>query len=316
MNSITINRNKEIKQKITGFYNYKNESYKFLRVQNIDTNLDGVIRFNNKNFEGFNGEKWVLFNSEKGKKGDTGDNYSDKFIFKNTSHSLEDGLIIKNETFIKNENQNDVIETRVLKSGYYNYNNVNLKSIDIKTLENEIILKSNPLPPMIQDYSHLKINDMKSTENDLEFKAYGEVHIYKTKGNIRKGQFVIMDYESESEYFCVKPFYYKEYYDNFINPIYIVGIALEDSLENSLEKIKVCCKGITTIRCNLDPSKINKNCINNNNIEKIGTTALIDMEGYAFSSFVKPSEYYFGGSFLETGKISKNNYLFLIKINF
>lgn len=311
MNSITINKNKEIKQKITGFYNYKNEPDKFLRVQNIETNLDGVIRFNNKKFEGYDGEKWVLFNSLKGDKGDTGDNYSDKFIFKNTSNSLEDGLIIKNETFIKNENENDLIETRVLKSGYYTYNNIDIKSIDIKTLENEIILKTNPLPPMIQNYSHLKINDMKSNENDLEFKAYGDVHIYKVKGNIKKGQFVTMDYESG--FLCVKPFYYKEYCDSFINPIHIVGIALEDSLEK--EKIKVCCKGITTVRCNLDPSKINNNYINNNKIEHIGTNVLIDMEGNAFGSLIKPNLYYCGGYFLETGNISINNYFFLIQID-
>ena len=78
------------------------------------------------------------------------------------SHSLDHGLIFKNNTFIKDENCKDVIETRVLKSGYYNYNNINIKSLEINTLENEIILKSNPLPPMIQDFSSLKIQDLKS----------------------------------------------------------------------------------------------------------------------------------------------------------
>ena len=314
MNSIIVNRNKKYNEKQTGFYNYKNEPDKFLRIQNIESNLDGVIRFNNKNFEGYDGEKWILFHSVKGEKGDTGDNYYDKFIFRNLSHSLDHGLIFKNNTFIKDDNCKDVIETRVLKSGYYNYNNINIKSLEIKTLENEIILKNNPLPPMIQDFSSLKIQDLKSCETDLEFKAYGEVNIYRVKGNIRKGQFVVLDLDNN--YFCVKSLEYDEMIDNFIEPKQIIGIALEDSLYNSLEKIKVCCRGITTVRCNIDSSKINNHFINNKNIEKIGTLGLIDIEGYAFVSLVKPKEYILGGYFLETGKISETNNLFLFKINF
>ena len=104
--------------------------------------------------------------------------------------------------------------------------------------------------------------------------------------------------------------------DNFIEPKQIIGIALEDSLDNSLEKIKVCCRGITTVRCNIDSSKINNHFINSKNIEKIGTMGLIDIEGYAFVSLVKPKEYILGGYFLETGKISETNNLFLFKINF
>ena len=89
---------------------------------------------------------------------------------------------------------------------------------------------------------------------------------------------------------------------------------LEDSLEK--ESIKVCNKGMTTVRCNLDPSKINSNYINSSNIDKIGTNCLIDMEGFAFVSMIKPKKFYFGGNFLETGKINENKNLFLIKINF
>ncbi len=61
MNSIIVNRNKKYNEKQRGFYNYKNEREKFLRIENIESNLDGVIRFNNKNFEGYDGEKWILF---------------------------------------------------------------------------------------------------------------------------------------------------------------------------------------------------------------------------------------------------------------
>ena len=316
MNSFTVNRNKEIKEKYTGFYNYKNEPGKFLRVQNINTNLDGVIRFNKDNFEGYNGEKWIVFHSVKGDKGDTGDNYSNKFIFKNTTSSLEDGLIFKNETFIKNDNENDIIETRVLKSGYHNYNNIKIKSIDIKTLENEIILKSNHLPPLIHDFSKLKINEIKSNKNDLEFKAYGNVNIYKCNDNIEKGSFVVL--YSYNNYFCVKQLKYDENFNNFIEPQFIIGIALEDSFQNGIkkEKIKVCNKGITTVRCNLENSNINNNYINNRNITNIGTISLVDKKGYAFSTLIKSKDYLFGGYFLETGKISENNNLFLIKINF
>ena len=68
MNTIIINRKKDIKLNQTGFYSYKNELEPFLRIQNTNSDLKGVIRFNNNNFEGYDGAKWDLFNSVKGEK--------------------------------------------------------------------------------------------------------------------------------------------------------------------------------------------------------------------------------------------------------
>lgn len=310
MNTIIINRKKDIKITQTGFYSYKNELEPFLRIQNTNSDLKGVIRFNNNNFEGYNGEKWILFNSVKGEKGKTGDNFSNKFVFRNVSESLEDGLFFKNKHFIK-EDDNDIIETRVLKSGYYNYNNINIKSIDIRTDNNNIVLNPLPLPNTIQDFSNLSSNNLKSKETDNEFKAYGNIEIYKTRETIRKGCFVILDSE---DYLYVKSVKYDDILNKFINPINIIGISLEDS--DNKEKIKICTKGITTVRCNIDASKINNNFINTYSIDKIGTIALVDREGSAFVSLVEPDEYLYGGYFLEKGKITVDNYLFLIRINF
>ena len=309
MNTIIINRKKEIKINETGLYSYKNELEPFMRIQNTNSDLEGVIRFNNNNFEGYNGTKWVLFNSVKGEKGETGDNFSNKFIFRNLSDSLEDGLLFKNNHFIK-ENDNDIIETRVLKSGYYNYNNINIKSIDIITDNNNIVLNPLPLPNTIQDFSNLSIDNLKSKETNNEFKSFGNIEIYKTRETIRKGCFVILD---SDDCLYVKSIEYEDL-NKFINPIHIIGIALEDS--DNKEKIKICTKGITTVRCNIDASKINNNFINNCSIDKIGTIALVDKEGCAFVSLIEPDEYLYGGYFLETGKITVDNYLFLIRINF
>lgn len=336
--SYIIPRDSSNDRHLTGFYTTKNSQKLHLRVQESNQVLEGIIRLNKSNiqsenvFEGFNGKRWVKFNAIQGEKGDTGDNFSKLFKFQNTTNLKEDqiedknsilenyGLIFKtleldtNETNKKNEKS--IISVRSLSSDIFNINGKEYKSMNIKTVNNEILLDSNP-KPYKWNFSDIKLSEYKSNSESPKFKAYGEISSWKVKSGVSicKGQAVRLDYKTENDYLVIIPLEYSSSVclNLFNNPKQFLGIALEDS--ESKDKIDVCTYGITTVKCNINNSFISSEFMTNNNITEIGLSGLVSSCGLIFNSPIKPlNDYIKAGYFLETKQINENNQYLLFFI--
>ena len=211
-----IPRSEHYDRNQTGFYSTKNSSVLNLRIQESPHELEGIVRLNKENpdeyiFEGYNGQKWVQFNTQKGEKGDTGDAFSKLFKFENINNSsikIEDEQIIDNnqglifktlelneENIQDNDNNNDnnqsksptqtIIKVRSLKSGTFELNNNYKNSINIKTKNNEIILNPNS-QPFTWNFSNLNLDDLKTNLVDFQdinkkLKCYGRTSIWRVK---------------------------------------------------------------------------------------------------------------------------------------
>ena len=319
---------------LTGFYSSKNSSQLNLRVQETDKELDGIIRLNKTSssssssdyvFEGYNGKKWVQFNALKGEKGNEGINKLNTYQFENinNSDSNNKGLILKN---VEEDGDNKKIVFRNLVSTPTNYNNnqLSINTMNIETTPNNIVLTSNP-QPYNWDISSLTIKEMKSytTSTHTSSKCYGDISIITIKRgvSIERGQFVSLE-EENNKLVCV-PFNYEGTLNLFMNPINVYGVSLEsinttdsnnDNNKNN-KKLKVCTRGITTVKYCVDNNKIDDNLMSLNQVEKVGTIGLLSKDGYVFNCPIKPNtgiDYIKVGTFIETGE--QDYYLFNIKI--
>ena len=332
----------DIKQ--TGFYTTKNSNTLHLRVQESHQSIDGIIRLNKSKhdefvFEGYNGWKWVQFNSQKGEQGDTGNNFSTLFDFVNCEGNISNnnynnnnvvsdttGLIFKtlnldgasdnNDDSVKKSDEKTSIQVRSITGGTYKINENEYPSIDIKTYENEIRVNSLP-QPYSWDFSKVDLSHIKSKENDEKFKSYGDTSLWRVKKGaiIKKGQCVRLHSQPEDNKLVITPI---EYSPNvslnlFNNPKLFLGIALEDcdcsiNSENAKNVIEICTYGITTTMCNIDSTMISSEFMSNNNITELGLTGLVSSSGLVFNSPIKPlNDYIKAGHFLEIGNISKDN---------
>ena len=340
-----IPRSKHYDRNQTGFYTTKNSSFLNLRIQESPHELEGIVRLNKENpdeyvFEGYTGTKWVQFNAKKGQKGDTGDDFNKLFKFENVDNSSIEinqnssnnlnntnliidntqGLIFKTLELDQDETDNHKtrIQVRSLKSGNYSLNSKDYNSINIKTIDNEIILNPNP-QPFSWDFSNLNLNDLKTNLDQIKniqscLKYYGEKSTWKVKRNtqIFKGQAVRIDTKTEDDSLVIAPICYSSNVslNLFNNPKPFLGIALEDS-ENK-EKIQVCTYGITTVKCSTENNEISNEFMTNNNISEIGLSGLVSCNGNIFNSPIKPlNDFIRAGYFIETGFISKDNPYFL-----
>jgi len=310
---------------LTGFYSSKNSSQLNLRVQETDKELDGIIRLNKTSssssdyvFEGYNGKKWVQFNALKGEKGDEGINKLNTYQFENinNSDSNNKGLVLKN---VEEDGDNKKVVFRNLVSNPTNYNNnqMSINTMNIETLEDNIVLTSNP-QPYNWDISNLSINEMKTdnTSTRSVSKCYGDISIITIKKgvSIERGQFVSL--EEEDNKLVGFPFNYEGALNLFMNPISVYGVALESVLLNSEKRTsKVCIRGITTVKYCVDNGKIDDNLMSLKQVEKVGTNGLLSKNGFVFNCPIKPNtgiDYIKVGTFIETGE--KDYYLFNVNI--
>lgn len=312
-------------ENFTGFYASKNASQLNLRVQETDKELDGIIRLNKSSplsseyvFEGYNGSKWVQFNALKGEKGDEGINKLNTYQFENinNSNSNNKGLILKN---VKEEGDNKKVVFRNLVSNPINYNNnqMSINTINIETSEDNIVLTSNS-QPYNWDISSLTINDMKTNTTSTQriSKCYGDISIIKVKNgvSIERGQFVSL--EEENNKLVGVPFNYEGTLNLFMKPVSVYGVSLETiSLNSDKKTLKVCTRGITTVKYCEDNSKVDDNLMSLKQVEKVGTNGLLSKNGFVFNCPIKPNngiDYIKVGTFLETGE--KDYYLFNVNI--
>ena len=311
---------------LTGFYSSKNSSHLNLRIQETDKELDGIIRLNKSLssseyvFEGFNGTKWVQFNALKGEKGNEGVNKLNTYQFENINFSNPNnkGLVLKN---VEDDGDNKKVLFRNLVSNPINYNNNQslINTINIETSEDNIVLTANP-QPYNWDISSLSINEMKTDTTSMcsVTKCYGDISIITIKNSvsIERGQFVSL--EEEDNKLVGVPFNYEGPLNLFMNPVSVYGVALEsiDTTDsNNNNKLKVCIRGITTVKYCVDNSKIDDNLMSLKQVEKVGTIGLLSKDGYVFNCPIKPNtgiDYIKVGTFIETGE--EDYYLFNVSI--
>lgn len=300
----------------TGWYKQKqNDDDVVLRLSYNNATYKGALRFNNKLdnpvFQGFNGNEWVTFNSTKGPKGDTGIDFNNtiNLVNLNTNNDNEGLLFPDDDLYINEENdaQNNIF-IKGITSEKYILNNKEYNSINIKN-NNKTISLDTMCKPYNWDFSNLNINELKSTKDDLKFKAYGKVVLYRVAKNniITKGQIVTLT-ECDNK-ICIKPFTYTTSFNKFIDNDLVLGVALEDGLEDQI--CSVCTEGITTVKCTNNNTD---DYINDTNI-KLGNIGLLNNDGFIFKSLIKPkSDYIQVGRFLENNNTPSNNYcLFYIK---
>lgn len=310
----------------TGFYSYKNKDDFNLRIQDSGVELEGIIRLNKNSienvFEGYNGSKWVQFNAVKGDTGKKGDDFNNQYKFINlldNNDNLNTGLVFKESIFDSTTTTKIKLRTIKTEESDYNNNQMSLKTINIKSDENNIIIKSLP-QPFNWNISSLSIKEMKSsTQENVIFKCYGKIITIKLKkeARIERGQFVSL--EEYNGYLVGVPFSNSNNSDNlnynsFSNPHNIIGVALQDSF--NLEEIKVCSDGITTVKYNSISSMIDDNLMDIGVVDKIGCNGLLSNNGYIFCSPIEPAigvNYINVGKFMET-KSDNNYYLFNVKL--
>ncbi len=309
--------------KKTGFYSKKNNDLLNLRIQDSNIELEGIVRFkkygdltnnNNNNgvFEGFDGEKWVQFNALKGEKGDRGEDFNNKFRFKNTDG---DGQIFK--TTELDTNKSTEVEVRSLKSANYILNNGEsvFETMSINTEGDNILLESKPIP-FSWDISNMSINNMKSTNSDKYFKCFGKSVFVSFEDNttIERGRFVSL-FTNKNGSIVVKPFEYEGNLNLFMNPVSVYGVALEDTKDKKDGKIRVCIEGVTTVQYCLDHSLIDDNLMGLNYVEKCNSIGLLSKNGTVFCSPIKPvTDYIKVGYFIEKREFNDDDNLVLFNV--
>lgn len=295
-----------------GWYIPKNDNYSItqptLKINNADIISPGVIRFikndidpSQSKFQGCieadnDNIKWVDFNALKGDKGEKGNDINTYLKFINISDL--DNLNKSNNLNIIKENEGEIIKcmnpennevyNRNLISGYKNKDNKIIKTIDIKTADNSIILNSLP-----QEYKHDLTFNLNDIKDDMTFKSYGETVIIYAANDIKKGQIVeLVNINMDNKtYLAVQSIdissqnlmYLSKYtkankYGKVTNLIF--GLSCEDGKKG--DKIEILKKGIGLLKIGNNVVDYNSNIIIKLNSDYIGENIYMDTKGYGF----------------------------------
>jgi hypothetical protein len=161
--------------------------------------------------------------------------------------------------------------------------------------------------PFEWDISNSSINELKSDDNDQTFKCYGESILCKVHPDkeVSRGQIVRYSISNLLKQVCVEPLTYNGNINRFIQNISVCGIVLED--KKGGETVKICVKGITTVRLT---SNVSDFFLVDLKQDKIGLPGLVGQDGFVFCSSTKPSvEYIKIGSFLENLENDNQKYI-------
>lgn len=302
---------------------------RFLKDDENEQNsvFQGCISISENQETGLIEPVWQNFSSLKGDKGDKGDNANKLLKFVNSG--LGEGKLVINKEI---NSDTDDVKFRSLKSGLITVNGQSKPSINISTVNNDIILNPEPqeyTPDLTMSLSKI----MGNPKSDQVLNTNGNTVIIRAANKINKGQVVMLtnlSYNNET-YLGIEPFLLNNYEENQflntgINPLnynknssLIYGIACQDGEKG--DKIKVLKDGIGFI-------KIGNNILideNGNrvtikyNIDYIGENVYLDSQGYGYvtSNILElPDPHVIIGQALETGvdKSKTNNYL-LINVN-
>ena len=148
--------------KLTGWYKTPNNNQVALRVGNNNLELDGIIRFNNNSFEGYNGSNWVKLNADKGDKGDNGKNFNELVnIETNTNINLKT---------LKKVNHAEINLNKVSVAPDYKIELRNIiggNGIELKQDKSSIMIESKP-QNYINSYRDNSVTNLKSRcEGDI-----------------------------------------------------------------------------------------------------------------------------------------------------
>jgi len=241
-------------QQHAGWYKDRGSSAKSLRLNDSDLMMSGIVRFNrsNNNFQGYNGSEWVNFNATQGEPGPAGTDASETFTFVN----LPDGE--ENEGQIYKEVSGTDIHLRTLRSGTFDLNAgiTNVDAININKGSDYLTLTPTPRP-YVWDFSTNEtssITFLKSSIEDIKFKAFGQVSKWKVKSGstITAGSAVRITlsvsgsgYNESSSYLVIEPYIYSSLVQETREGAGFLGIALEN--KTSGQACEVCTDGITTV---------------------------------------------------------------------
>ncbi len=297
---------------LSGWYKSKGEDNATLCVTNSDRLLKGAIRLNTDTqepqFEGYNGDNWVVFNATKGDTGDKGDNFGKLVRLENMDGG--EGKLFQHSN-IDLSSGADTLNVRSLKSGCALVNEETKSTIEITNQYGYINI--NPLPqPHMWDFCNYNTDTLKSSPSEqLLFKAYGDVSIWKVKKNssVVKGQSVrIIGTDGE---LAIEPLLYEGVVNIFRKKLSLLGIALEDAKDG--RSCRVCTRGVTTVRCTND---VDNHFMGDGDVSEVGLPGLIAQNGFVFNCKVKPSvDYIKAGYFLESGGIADSNKYALFYVN-
>ena len=287
-----------------GWYQEKNSpnSQASLLIGSSNHNISGIMRFNGSEFQGFNGDQWVTFNSTKGDKGDKGTDFNSIVKLLNVGNG--NGKLFPSN--ILDVNSEPTLRCRTLISGETKINNTVINTLNIDTVDNTVILTPIPQP---MTWNCTNINKMITNNGSLC--AYGDVSIWKVLPNTKvyRGQAVRITGDA-GQY--IEPLTYQMPINPFKKNLSFLGIALEDGDGDGdgdgddscdLNNIKVCTRGITAIKLS---ETIPKEFINSVELRDCGLPGIIAPDGFIFNSPVKPmGEYIQAGVFLIQGDIKK-----------
>jgi hypothetical protein len=294
--------------KFCGWYKYGNLNQVALRVGDSDIGLDGEIRFNRKTkqFEGYNGNQWMILDSSKGNEGKPGKDFNEviKFVCDET---LDGGFIIS-PTELDTSIQASTVKVRKVVSGKHTINNHTKLDIDIKETDNNLKISVNS-KPYIWNYGNINIDDLSILNSDGSLKCYGEVALFQASEDIKRGQIVQIVVSSNK--IAVKPLAYNNNGNApnlFGEAINIAGIALSDTKPK--HNCMVCVKGITSVLVSNESTYLQID----NNI-KDGNNGLANFEGKVVKTNRKPLYPYIKvGQFIGNHTIIKDK-LIPFKVN-
>jgi len=286
--------------KFEGWYRYDSQNHVALRVGNSDIGLDGEIRFNRKTkqFEGYNGNRWIILDSSKGDTGQAGKDFNEVVEFV-CDEKEEGGFVIQPSKLEPNKGDSS-IKVRKLISAIHNINNEEKKDITITENESNIRLSVNS-KPHVWDCGNIVLDTLHRPNPDGTLKCYGDTAIFLVHEEVKRGQFVQLVIEANRP--VIKPLTYKNngHAPNLFGEApNIVGVALENA--KPMHACKVCCSGITCVMVSNESSYLQ---IDNN--VRDGNNGLINHEGKVVKTNRKPLQPYIkAGNFLGNHTITKN----------
>lgn len=285
----------DISKAPSGWYQEKNSpnSQASLLIGSSNHNISGIIRFNGTEFQGFDGNNWVTFNSTKGDKGDKGTDFNSIVNLLNIGDG--EGQILSSSKLDSLSDPN--LKCRSITSGKIQINDSMVETMKIKTTTDSIILTPTP-QPMIWNNT---ISDQKLVASDGTLCASGDVSIWTVLPNTKifRGQAVRITGDN-GQY--IEPLTYQMPINPFKKNLSFLGIALEEADEGN-NCIKVCTRGITAVRLS---ENIPKEFINSVELRDCGLPGIIAPDGFIFNSPVKPmGEYIQAGVFLIQGDLKK-----------
>ena len=281
--------------KLTGWYKTPNNNQVALRVGNNNLELDGIIRFNNNSFEGYNGSNWVKLNADKGDKGDNGKNFNELVnIETNTNINLKT---------LKKVNHAEINLNKVSVAPDYKIELRNIiggNGIELRQDKNSIMIESKP-----QNYIH---SYRDNSVTNLKSRCEGDISNYLVapKCNIKKGEAVQIVNINNKIY--VKTISYRNEYLEFFNSgINIIGIALQNSKDGQL--CQICTKGICNVLINNEGPYISSLNIKSNYL------GIVSRNGGIMCVSMKPLDNFISaGYFLENGNLGENGNMVLFYV--